>query len=207
MTGLTVFGTRAKDTIFLPQVPFTVRNDCQTGNWKVGEDDFRGNQIEISIIKVAQFFGTLGKTKNNLWMQLWFVPAPECSNLPANTVCMTYIKSRSISQFSQKVTELMESGEPAEGIFIGSFEKHSGEYGTYYSVVWDWRERKNDAEKKQLEQIAGFLESGPYLVDMSTNLIPIDGMSAEEIELLVRSARSQELEVEAAQKTAALARK
>ena len=203
MSTLNVFGTRPKDSIFLPQVPFALRNDCQCAQWKVGDEDFRGNQVEISIIKVGQFFGSLGKTKNTQWLQIWFVPAPGCKNLPANTVCMTYIKSRSISQFSQKVTELMESGEPAEGVFVGSFEKHSGEYGTYYSVKWDWRTRSNEAEKKQLEQIATFMQSNPQLVDLSTNLLPIDGLSTAEIELLVRSSRTSELETEPT-KTAAL---
>ncbi len=191
---ITVFGTRPKDSIFLPTTPFAVRNDCSVGNWKVGDDDFRGNTIEISIIKVSQYFGSLGKTKNAQWLQVFFVPAPGCDNLPSNTVCLTYLKSRSISQFSQKITELMESGEPALGIFIGSFEKHSNEYGNYYSVTWDWRERKTELEKKQLEQIANFLSSKPQLVDLSTNLIPIDGMSPEEVELMIRSAKSEQLE-------------
>ena len=78
----------------------------------------------------------------------------------------------------------MESGEPAEGIFVGSFEKHSNEYCTYYSVKWDWRSRSTEAEKKQLEQIVTFMHSNPQLVDLSSNLLPIDGLSAEEIELL-----------------------
>lgn len=196
MATLNVFGTRPKDSIFMPQVPFAVRNDCSTGQWKVGDEDFRGNTIEISIIKVAQYFGSLGKTKNTQWLQVWFIPAPDCKNLPANTVCMTYIKTRSISQFSQKVTELMESGEPAEGLFIGSFEKHSNEYGTYYSVKWDWRVRSSEAELKQLELIAAFMQTGLQLVDMATNLLPIDGLSPEEIELLMRTARTQEIQAE-----------
>lgn len=70
MTSLKVFGTRPKDSIFIPQVPFAVRNDCQVGQWKVGDEDFRGNKIEISIIKVAQYFGSMGKTKNTQWMQV-----------------------------------------------------------------------------------------------------------------------------------------
>ena len=96
MSTLNVFGTRPKDSIFLPQVPFALRNDCQCGLWKVGDEDFRGNEVEISIIKVGQFFGSLGQAKNTQWMKIWFVPAPGCKNLPSNTVCMTYIKTRSI---------------------------------------------------------------------------------------------------------------
>lgn len=191
-TSITVFGVRPKDSILLPQVPFTVRNDCKVGNWKVGEDDYRGKQIDISIIKVAQFFGTIGKTTNSPWLQIWFVPAPSCDVLPKNTVCVTYLKRRSIAQFSQTVTELMELGEPALGIFTGSFIKHTGELGDYYSVVWSWRERETEADLKQLEQIANFLATNPRLVDMSVNLIPLDGLSPEEIELIMASAKAKE---------------
>jgi hypothetical protein len=189
-----VFGTRPQQGIFLPQVPFNVRNDLKVGQWKVGEDDFRGKQIEISIIKVAQFFGNLGKTTNAFWLQVWFVGAPDCDILPKNTICLTYLKKRSIAQFSQKVTELMESGEPALGVFQGSFLKHSGDKGDYYSVGWDWRERETDEEIEQLEQIADFMAMNPKLVDLSVNLIPIDGLSPEEIELIMSSAKAQELE-------------
>ncbi|MDV3002828.1 MAG: hypothetical protein N5P05_004483 (plasmid) [Chroococcopsis gigantea SAG 12.99] len=192
-----VFGTRPPNSIFLPQVPYNLRNDCKVGRWKVGEDDYLGKEIEVSIIKVSQFFGTLGKTANSFWLQLWFVPAPGCADLPKNTVCLTYLKKRSIAQFSQKVTELMESGEPALGLFKGSFTKHSGDKGDYYSVAWDWRERETEEEIAQLEQIADFMATSPKLVDLSVNLIGIDGLSPDEIELLMASAKSHELETTA----------
>jgi hypothetical protein len=205
-TLITVFGSRPKDSIFLPQVPFTVRNDCKVGNWKVGEEDYRGKQIDISIIKVAQFFGTLGKTTNSPWLQIWFVPAPGCDVLPQNTVCVTYLKRRSISQFSQTVTELMESGEPALGIFTGTFIKHTGELGDYYSVTWSWRERETEGDLKQLDQIANFLATNPKLVDMSVNLIPLDGLSPEEVELLMASAKAEEAQGNGRQNALAPAR-
>lgn len=189
-----VFGTRQKDAIFCPQVPFTLRNDNKVGMWKVGEDDYRGKSIDVSILKVAQFFGSLGKTTNTFWLQLWFIAAPGCDTIPENTVCLTYLKKRSIAQFSQKVTQLMESGEPGLGIFTGSFTKHSSEKGDYYSVVWDWRERDTDEEFLQLEKIADFLATNPKLVDLSVNLIPIDGLAPDEIELLMSSAKAIELE-------------
>lgn len=179
MNEINVFGTRPKDTIFFPQVPFNLRNDCKVGQWKVGDEDFRGKQIEISIIKVCQMFGSLGQTKDAHWMQVWFVPAPSAKNLPSNTVCLTYLKKRSIQQFSEKITELMENGEPALGIFVGSFEKHNGDYGTYYSVKWDWRNRKNATEKKQLEQIGDFLATNPKFIDISVDLIPVGSFTSK----------------------------
>jgi len=189
LANFTVFGTRPKDSIFQPQIPFNLRNDCKAGFWKIGEEDFIGREIEISIIKVAQFFGTLGQTADNFWMQVWFVAAPTCTILPQNTVCVTYLKKRSISQFSQKVTQLMENGEPALGLFKGFFQKHNGDKGDYYSVIWDWRER-NETETEQLQQIADFMATKPKLLDMAVNLIPIDGLPQEELDLLISSAKS-----------------
>lgn len=192
-----VFGTRPQEGIFLPHVPFNLRNDLKVGNWKVGEDDYRGKEIEISILKVSQFFGNLGKTANAFWLQVWFIGAPDCQIVPKNTVCLTYLKGRSIAQFSQKVTELMEFNEPALGLFKGSFLKHSGDKGDYYSVIWDWRERETEEEMAQLEHIADFMALNPKLVDLAVNLIPMDGLTPDEVELLVSSAKAQEFDAPA----------
>ena len=190
-----VFGTRPKNSIWLGDQPYAVRNDCQAGRWKVGDDDFRGKSLEISIIKVARFFGSLGKASNTFWLQVWFVPAPTCTTLPANTICITYLKTRSLSQFSQKIADLMANGEPAEGIFIGSFAKHSNDLGNYYSVQWDWRERSTPEEIEQLQAIADFLQSDPLLVDpvATRGMICTDGLSAAEITQLIQSSAVQYL--------------
>jgi len=79
---------------------------------------------------------------------------------------VSYIKTRSLSQFSQKITQVMEHGEPAEGIFQISFISHqNGEGKPYKSVKFDWRARKDASEKKQLEQIIGFMQTNPILGD------------------------------------------
>ena len=186
-----VFGTRPKNLIFLPEISFGVRNDCRMGRWKLGDSDYKGDKIEISILKVFQYFGDLGKTKNAFWLQIWFVPSPSCKDIPQGTVCVTYLKKRNISQFSQKITQLMESVEPALGIFIGSFVSHKGDKGEYFSVVWDWRERADEAEFKQLDQIVDFLATEPKLIDLSVNLMPVDGLSTEEIQSLIAGKSEQ----------------
>ena len=84
---LEVFGSRPKDSIYLGDQPYAVRNDCSIAQWKVGDADLKGKEIEISIIKVARYFGSLGKAQDTLWLQVWFIPAPGCDRLPQNTVC------------------------------------------------------------------------------------------------------------------------
>lgn len=40
-----IFGTMPTDAIFNPFPPYALRNDCQVGQWKRGEDDFKGSAI------------------------------------------------------------------------------------------------------------------------------------------------------------------
>jgi hypothetical protein len=130
-----IFGVKPTDAVFLPSAPYAVRFNCQAGQLALGEDDFLGNAAEISIIKVSRYFGTLGRTQNAEWLQIFYIPAPDCDLLPANTVCVSYIKTRSVGQFQQCVTRLMGNGvNPAEGVFKVSFARHASGDRNYYSV-------------------------------------------------------------------------
>ena len=179
--NFSVFGTRPLDAIFVPQQPFFVRADCKVGIFKVGDDDFRDKKLEISIVKVACVYGTLGKSTTN-WVQIWFVPAPSCQVLPAQTLCCMYLKGRSIQSFFLFITELMGQGEPGLGIFEASFTKHSNQQGDYYSVVWNWRERSTETEHEQLELLGDLMTTNPAFVDIANDLVLIDGMNAQELQ-------------------------
>jgi hypothetical protein len=187
-----IFGVKPTDAVFLPSAPYAVRFNCQAGQLALGEDDFLGNATEISIIKVSRYFGTLGRTQNAEWLQIFYIPAPGCDFLPANTVCVSYIKTRSVGQFQQCVTRLMGNGvNPAEGVFKVSFARHASGDRNYYSVKWDWRERDGEAETAQLEQIASFMQGNPPLADLTgtREMLCIDGLSAEEVATLIETTR------------------
>ena len=160
---LKVFGKLMKEEINFFKPPYNVRNNCQVGQWAKSEDDFISNSLDIAIIGTQEFYGKLGKSSGN-WLQIWFIAGPDETRLPKNVVCVTYIKTRSIAQFGQTIIELMSNGEPATGIFTGSFLKHSNDYGSYASVKFNWRERTED-EKAQLVLIANFLATAPILED------------------------------------------
>ena len=162
-SAIEVFGKLIKEQINFFKPPYNVRNNCQVGQWAKSEDDFIGNSLDIAIINTEEFYGKLGKSTGN-WLQIWFVAAPEETKIPKNIVCVTYIKTRSLAQFGQTIIELMSNGEPATGIFTGSFQKHSNDYGNYASVKFDWRERTED-EKAQLVLITNFLTTAPILED------------------------------------------
>lgn len=192
-----VFGKKPQDSIYLADLPYAVRWNCKDGGLFVGgfDDDSRKSKtkesIDISIIKVSKFFGSLGNTVNELWFQLFYVPGPSVTALPKNQVCVSYIKKQSINNLMATVSEAMESGEPAAGIFTGSFLKQSGNNGVYYTIGFSWRERKGEAELKQLDQIDAFMSSNPALIDLSgtRDMVCIDGLSGLEIAQIVESAR------------------
>jgi hypothetical protein len=188
-----VFGTRPDNAICLPDIPYSVRLNCKDGGLFVGgyEAQHRktnpDQKIEISIIKVSKFFGTLGKTENVLWLQLFFVAGPgvDSSILPQNTVCCSYIKKQSIAHLFNKVQEVMEHGDPGLGIFTLGFNREVGENGVYYTISFDWKERETEAEKEQLNLIATFMSAyKEQLIDIegTRDLTRVDGWTAQRLQ-------------------------
>ncbi len=146
-------------------------------------------KIDISIIKVSKYFGTLGKTENVLWIQLFFVAAPGVDSkiLPKNTVCCSYIKKQSIAHLFNKVQEVPEDIDPGMGIFTLGFNREIGEKGVYYTVSFDWRERESEEEKQQLDLIAAFMSTcGDQLVDLEgiREMTCVDGWTAQQLQAL-----------------------
>ena len=197
-----VFGTRPGNAIYLPDVPYSVRLNCKDGGLFVGGNEAQhrksnpDQKVDISIIKVSKFFGTLGKTENVLWIQLFFVAAPsvDSSVLPQNVVCCSYIKKQSIAHLFNKVQEVMEHGDPGMGIFTLSFNREVGENGTYYTISFDWKKRETEEEKEQLNLIAGFMSAyQEQLIDIegTRDLTCVDGWNAQQLQGL--TAQRQQL--------------
>lgn len=189
-----VFALKPQGSVFNPSAPFAVRLNCQSGQLALSETEFLGNQAEISIIKVARWFGDLGNTKRSEWLQIFYIGAPGCKALPENTVCVSYIKTRSLSAFQQGITKLIGEGvNPALGVFKISFVRHSSGDRNYFSVKFDWRERSGEAETKQLDMIAAFLDSQPDLIDLNgtRSLLSVDGLPSLLVQELVDGCKAQ----------------
>lgn len=176
---INVFGRLKSNEVRYFGTPYNIRNNCQVGQWAKNEEEFLGNTLEMAIIHTQEMYGRLGKSTSR-WLQIFFIPAPSETKAPANYVCVTYLKTRSLSDFGQKIIELMMNGEPALGIFTGSFQRHSNELGNYYSVKFSWRERTPE-ELPQLKLIAEFLSTTPLLRDpgLPETMFPVN--SDEEI--------------------------
>lgn len=145
---ISVFGAKPKEALLIPDIPIQARNNCQSGQWVIGDMDY-GSKCSMTILKFSKFFGNLGQSINTLWGQIWFVV--ESGELPQGIVLVTYIKGRSLGELNRVVSSVQARGvEPALGIFIPEFQKHSGqkpdENGVvkpinYYSLKWHWQER------------------------------------------------------------------
>jgi hypothetical protein len=190
-----VFGRRTGNGIYNPPSAFSVRNDCKSGFWKLGQTQrLNGQLMRMSIIRAIPFFGALGETKDAVWMQVWFIAAPGCEvDVPTNTVCMTYIKRQSLDNLQTTVTQAMGEQDPGAGIFEARFVERSGQYGTYYALDWQWVERQTEAEASQLTEIAAFLETDPTLFDQSTiaTLTCIQGWSNDQVNELLEEAKAE----------------
>lgn len=177
------FAQLDKDKINFLNPPYSLRNDCQIGQWKVGDSELLGNEIEVSILKVNPAEGKLGKSSGS-WLQVWFVASPNETKLPKKIVCVTYLKTRSASSFSNKLMGILGKDEiPELGFWKLGFEKHSGETGTYYSVKPEWRAAE-EKEVEFLEKVADFNDENIYLYDgnVSNNLIILESNTMEEVQ-------------------------
>ena len=197
-----VFGTRPENSICLPDIPYAARLNCKDGGIFVGgyEAQHRKSNpnqpIDINIIKVSKLFGTIGKTVDTLWVQIFFVPAPNVDPniLPKNTVCCSYIKKQSLANLFNTVQQAMHYGDPGLGIFTLGFNRETGENGVYYTVSFDWRQRQSDEEKQQLNQIAAFMSTyKEQMIDIegTRNLTCVDGWTAQQLQAL--TSQRQEL--------------
>ena len=187
----TVFGTPAKDSILVPNLAIGLRNNCQGGLWTLGESPV-GNELHCSILKFSKYFGDLGNTNNTLWGQIWIVAeSGSSSDIPNNCIMVSYIKTRSLSDFNRIIVQLQSKEiNPAFGVFCPKYIKHSkglpdGTTANYFSLEWNWRERTQ--KDNSLEKLSACLEHSDKLIDYegTARMQCLDYLSATEIQTLI----------------------
>jgi len=191
---ISVFGSKPKEAILVPEIPIVVRNNCQSGQWTIGDTEY-GSKCSMTILKFSKFFGSLGQTSNTLWGQLWFVA--ESGELPQGVVMVTYIKSRSLGDFNRLVASVQARGvEPAVGIFIPEFVEHSGqkpdENGViqpinYYSLKWQWKERTDWSAIEQAAVVLGDENNLSRTIDLegTRQMVCLDNLPPSEVASLM----------------------
>ncbi|MEG4069738.1 hypothetical protein QUA42_20765 [Microcoleus sp. Pol11C2] len=189
-----VFGAKPSNALLVPEIPIAVRNNCQAGQWTIGDTDY-GSKCSMTILKFSKFFGSLGQTSHTLWGQLWFVA--ESGELPQGVVMVTYIKNRSLNDFNRLVASVQSRGvEPATGIFIPEFVKHSGQKPddsgvvkpiNYYSLKWSWNERKDWAVIDQAAAVLSDSSNQSRMIDLEGTkaMVCLDNLPAHQVASLM----------------------
>jgi len=185
-TRTAIFGVLPQNTIINPNPSYNLRNDCQVGQWKFGDSDYKGSELEMALLKASKFYGSLGETKKTNWLQVWFIAAPSETKISQNLVCCTYIKTKSLDLLGGKLIELMQNQiDPGLQIWKASFVQNKGKYGTYYNLSWSHRDRKGEAEEEQLNLICDFIPTASFRdTSKPKTLLCVDNLSPEEIEEL-----------------------
>lgn len=196
-----VFGAKPIDALLVPEIPISVRNNCQSGQWAIGDTDY-GSKCSMTILKFSKFFGSLGQTSHTLWGQLWFVA--ETGELPQGVVMVTYIKNRSLNDFNRLVASVQSRGvEPATGIFVPEFVKHSGQKPddsgvvkpiNYYSLKWSWNERSDWAVIDQAAAVLSDRSNQSRMIDLegTRQMVCLDNLSSQEVSCLMAAHSSSE---------------
>lgn len=191
---ISVFGSKPKEALLVPEIPIAVRNNCQSGQWAIGDTDY-GAKCSMTILKFSKYFGSLGQTLNTLWGQLWFIA--ESGELPRGVVMVTYIKSRSLNDFNRLVATVQAKGvEPATGIFTPDFQKHTGQKPddngivkpiNYYSLKWNWQERTDWAIIEQSAAVLSDPANLSRMIDLegTQNMICLDNLPPTEVARLI----------------------
>lgn len=195
-TTLNVFGEVAEDSILVPDLAIGLRNNCQAGTWSLG-DTPAGSKLHCSILKFSKYFGDLGSTTNTLWGQLFLVSEPGSNeDIPDNCVMVSYVKTRSLSDFNRLIIQLQSKGiNPALGVFCPRYIKHSkgladGTTANYYSLEWHWRDRSED--DNPIEKLSDCLEFSDKLIDCigTSKMRCLDGLPASEVQALISQCQS-----------------
>ena len=199
--SMSVFGVRPENAISLPNSAYSVRLNCKDGGLFVGgaQDIHRRTKsnecVEVAIIRVVQFYGSLGLEYVGQWLQVFFVPGPnvDAKVLPKNTVCVFYIKKQNIAALYNCVQDAMSEKDPGMGIFTVGFEKQSGRDGSaYYTVNFSWRERSGAEEENQLTLLSAFLATNPNLIDLEGTraMQCLEGLTPEQVSAITSGANN-----------------
>lgn len=174
-----------ENEIFIPSEPVGLRNNCQIGAWTIGEE-ILGKKLSFVALSYKQYFGTLGKTRNTYWGELFLYPV-NSENFPP-CVLRTYLKSVGLKQFNTLIASTLARGKnPAKGYFHPEFKEKSGvnERGepiNYYIIGWDWYSWKegNDDElfNKLSAAVSNYTFPPPNEGDLV--LLPNDGKEREQ---------------------------
>lgn len=110
---------------------------------------------------------------------------------------VTYIKGRTLNDFNRLVASVQARGvEPATGIFVPEFVKHSGQKPddngivkpiNYYSLKWSWSERSDWSVIDQAAAVLSDANNLSRMIDLegTRQMVCLDNLAPHEIACLI----------------------
>ena len=192
MSGITLVGKAKakKDSLYLPELTYSIRNNCQIGMWMQSDGETPiTNELNFCIVHLEGFYGDLGKTKGAHWLQLWGISDQV---LNGKVIFCTYIKGRSLNLLGNKVLEATINEQSASDLlFKSKFLRQQNDYGTHYIIQFEMEQLPEKDSKRKL--ISDFLATNPVFTDnnIPSTLFPTLGRSTEECNKLLSGIRQE----------------
>jgi hypothetical protein len=183
------FGLTIGDELILPQPAYSIRNNCQLGQWMKSDGITPlGNKLEMGILNLVNYFGDLGKTRATNWIQVWGVSPQVCNE---KIVFVTYVKGTSLTILGNTILDCaLEEKNPSDIIFQASFQARSNEYGSYYTLNFEPKDRTKDDPMR--EKIQRFLGTPQVWTDVNlpATIFPSQGLDQNDLMTILQEARN-----------------
>lgn len=154
---------------------YEVRANCQgSGAFMQGLNRKLSDKIEFILTAAVPYWGDLGMTQQSAWIQLQYIPLPNCG-LP-RTLCVTYVKGESLDIFSNMRTELksgmfkthpdapeLEADDLSEGVVTARFEARTGENKSWSVVRFGFRNFASDEEVSYAKRAIAYAQEKQML--------------------------------------------
>lgn len=180
--------------IFLPNGgPFGLRFNCSAGQMALSERNFITDTGKIVVIHYDEWFGSLGKSANEVWTRIVFIPHPSLvaeskGKVPSGTVCSAFLKVESRTLFTQAATIAIRKFGLGLAQLVCEFKSQPRQnaQGSYAAFGFEFAQpEKGDAAfMNEILEFARNIDAGALRSMDAPGLICTDGMSADELDLL-----------------------
>ncbi len=184
----------SSDGIFLPSSgPFAVRFNCAAGQLALDERNFIAPEGKMVVLHYDNYFGSMGKTSNELWTRIVFIPHTSLvedskGKIPSHTVCEAFLKGKSLTVFQQAAVIAVQKFKLGLAQLVCNFKAQSekNEKGNYASFSFEFSlPDKSDAQfMGEILEFAQGIDEAAVQSLKSPGLICIDKMTPEELALL-----------------------
>lgn len=183
-----------KDGILLPATgPFGLRFNCSAGQLALSERNLVTDTGKVVILHYDNHFGSLGKTENEFWTRIVFIPHPSLiadskGKVPSGTVCEAFLKGESRDLFSQAATVAVRKFGLGLAQLVCEFKAQARQNakGSYAAFAFEFSlaDKADAAFMGEILEFAQGVDEQAVQSFKAPGLVCIDGMAPADLALL-----------------------